>query len=200
MLITELGYFALLLALVIALLQAILPAVGVIKHQVQWQRLAPSLSVAQFVAMSVSFGALMVGFIYNDFSLVYVASHSNSLLPWYYKLSATWGGHEGSLLLWITILSAWCMLVSVFSRALPLDMRARVMSVLGMIQTMMLLMLIFTSSPFERTLPNIPIDGVDLNPLLQDPGLIFIRQCFIWAMWVWRCLLRFVWQHCGQGD
>lgn len=173
MLITELGYFALLLALVIALLQAILPAVGVIKHQVQWQRLAPSLSVAQFVAMSVSFGALMVGFIYNDFSLVYVASHSNSLLPWYYKLSATWGGHEGSLLLWITILSAWCMLVSVFSRALPLDMRARVMSVLGMIQTMMLLMLIFTSSPFERTLPNIPIDGVDLNPLLQDPGLIF---------------------------
>ncbi|MFL1732147.1 heme lyase CcmF/NrfE family subunit [Moraxella oculi] len=173
MLITELGYFALLLALVIALLQAILPAIGVVKHQIHWQRLAPSLAVAQFLAMLVSFAALMMGFIYNDFSLVYVASHSNSLLPWYYKLSATWGGHEGSLLLWVTILAAWCMLVAVFSRALPLDMRARVLSVLGMVQVMMLLMLIFTSSPFERTLPNLPVDGVDLNPLLQDSGLIF---------------------------
>ncbi|MDO4441814.1 MAG: heme lyase CcmF/NrfE family subunit [Moraxella sp.] len=173
MLITELGYFALILALVIAILQAILPTIGVIKNQVQWQRLAPSLATAQFVAMAVSFGTLMVGFLYNDFSLVYVASHSNSLLPWYYKLSATWGGHEGSLLLWMTILATWCMLVAVFSRGLPLDMRARVLSVLAMVQVMMLLMLIFTSSPFERTLPNIPVDGVDLNPLLQDPGLIF---------------------------
>ncbi|MFA9485566.1 MULTISPECIES: heme lyase CcmF/NrfE family subunit [unclassified Moraxella] len=173
MLITELGYFALILALVIAILQAILPAIGVIKNQVQWQRLAPSLATALFVAMAVSFGALMIGFLYNDFSLVYVASHSNSLLPWYYKLSATWGGHEGSLLLWMTILATWCMLVAVFSRGLPLDMRARVLSILAMVQVMMLLMLIFTSSPFERTLPNIPVDGVDLNPLLQDPGLIF---------------------------
>lgn len=173
MLITELGYFALILALVLALLQAILPTVGVIKNQVQWQRLAPSLSVAQFLTMMISFCALVAGFIYNDFSLVYVASHSNSLLPWYYKISATWGGHEGSLLLWLTILATWCMLVAVFSRALPLDMRARVLSVLAMVQVMMLLMLIFTSNPFDRTLPNIPVDGTDLNPLLQDLGLIF---------------------------
>lgn len=173
MLITELGYFALLLALVLAILQAVLPTIGIIKHQVQWQRLAPSLAVALFFAMMVSFLALMAGFLYNDFSLVYVASHSNSLLPWYYKLSATWGGHEGSLLLWLMILATWCMLVAVFSRALPLDMRARVMAVLGMIQVMMLVMLIFTSSPFSRTLPNLPVDGADLNPLLQDPGLIF---------------------------
>lgn len=173
MLITELGYFALLLALVLAILQAVLPTIGIIKHQVQWQRLAPSLAVALFFAMMVSFLALMAGFLYNDFSLVYVASHSNSLLPWYYKLSATWGGHEGSLLLWLTILATWCMLVAVFSRALPLDMRARVLAVLGMIQVMMLVMLIFTSSPFSRTLPNLPVDGADLNPLLQDPGLIF---------------------------
>ena len=173
MLITELGYFALLLALVLAILQAVLPTIGMIKHQVQWQRLAPSLAVALFFAMMVSFLALMAGFLYNDFSLVYVASHSNSLLPWYYKLSATWGGHEGSLLLWLTILATWCMLVAVFSRALPLDMRARVLAVLGMIQVMMLVMLIFTSSPFSRTLPNLPVDGADLNPLLQDPGLIF---------------------------
>ncbi|OOR91070.1 c-type cytochrome biogenesis protein CcmF [Moraxella caviae] len=173
MLITELGYFALLLALVLAILQAVLPTLGVLRNQVQWQRLAPSLAVAQFLAMSVSFAALMYGFLYNDFSLVYVASHSNSLLPWYYKLSATWGGHEGSLLLWLTILAAWCFLVAVFSRGLPLDMRARVLAVLGGIQVMMLVMLIFTSSPFDRSLPNLPVDGADLNPLLQDPGLIF---------------------------
>lgn len=173
MLITELGYFALLLAFVLAILQAILPAIGVMRHQVQWQKLAPSLATAQFLAMMMSFLALIAGFLYNDFSLVYVASHSNSLLPWYYKLSATWGGHEGSLLLWMTILAAWCMLVSVFSRGLPLDIRARVLSILAMIQVMMLTMLIFTSSPFVRVLPNLPVDGTDLNPLLQDPGLIF---------------------------
>lgn len=173
MLITELGYFALLLAFVLAILQAILPAIGVIKHQGQWQRLAPSLAMAQFLAMSASFLALIMGFLYNDFSLVYVAKHSNSLTPWYYKLSATWGGHEGSLLLWMSILATWCMLVSVFSRGLPLDMRARVLSVLGAVQTMMLAMLIFTSSPFDRVLPNLPVDGADLNPMLQDPGLIF---------------------------
>ncbi|STZ08391.1 Cytochrome c-type biogenesis protein CcmF [Moraxella caprae] len=173
MLITELGYFALLLALVLAILQTVLPALGVIKHQTAWQRLAPSLAVAGFLVMLVSFVALMAGFLYNDFSLVYVAGHSNSLLPWYYKLSATWGGHEGSLLLWLTILSTWCMLVAVCSRGLPLDMRARVLSVLGGVQVMMLAMLTFTSSPFVRTLPNLPVDGADLNPLLQDPGLIF---------------------------
>ncbi len=173
MIITELGYFALLLAFVLAMLQAVLPTLGVIKQQVPYQRLAPSLAVAQWLAMTVSFFGLMAGFLYNDFSLVYVAKHSNSLLPWFYKLSATWGGHEGSLLLWITILATWCMLVAVFSRALPLDMRARVLAILGMVQTMMLAMLIFTSSPFDRTLPNLPVDGADLNPLLQDPGLIF---------------------------
>ncbi|TWV81613.1 heme lyase CcmF/NrfE family subunit [Moraxella sp. VT-16-12] len=173
MLITELGYFALLLALVLAILQAVLPTLGVLKHQVPWQRLAPSLAVAGSLAMGLSFLGLVAGFLYNDFSLVYVASHSNSLLPWYYKLSATWGGHEGSLLLWVLILATWGMMVAVFSRGLPLDMRARVLAVLGMVQTMMLLMLVFTSSPFNRTLPNLPVDGADLNPLLQDPGLIF---------------------------
>ncbi|MDO4427551.1 MAG: heme lyase CcmF/NrfE family subunit [Moraxella sp.] len=173
MLITEFGYFLLLIALVLAVLQAVLPTQGVIKAQVQWQRLAPSFAVAGFLALLGSFFCLMAGFYYNDFSLVYVASHSNSLLPWYYKLSATWGGHEGSLLLWLTILAGWGAMVAFFSRALPLDMRARVLAVLGMVQVMMLSMLIFTSSPFERTLPNLPVDGTDLNPLLQDPGLIF---------------------------
>lgn len=173
MLITELGYFLLLVGFVLAVLQAVLPTLGLMLHKVQWQRLAPSLAIAGFLALLGSFLCLMAGFYYNDFTLTYVAAHSNSLLPWYYKLSATWGGHEGSLLLWMTILGAWCALVAIFSRALPLDMRARVLAVLAMVQVMMLAMLIFSSSPFERVLPNIPVDGTDLNPLLQDPGLIF---------------------------
>ncbi|WP_019672786.1 heme lyase CcmF/NrfE family subunit [Psychrobacter lutiphocae] len=173
MVITELGYFALVASLILALLQVVLPSFGITREQPHLQRLAPSLAWAQFVAVFVSFLTLMAGFYYNDFSLVYVAQHSNSLLPWYYKLSATWGGHEGSLLLWVTILAAWSALVAWFSRGLPLNMRARVLVILAAVQFMMLAMLIFTSSPFDRTLPNIPVDGADLNPLLQDPGLIF---------------------------
>ncbi len=172
MLITELGYFALLAALILAILQVVLPTIGVMRDHVAWQRLAPSLAWAQFAAMITSFGALMAGFYYNDFSLVYVSQHSNTLLPWYYKLSATWGGHEGSLLLWMTIMATWCALVSYFSRGLPLSMRARVLVILAGVQMMMLAMLIFTSSPFDRTLPNLPVDGADLNPVLQDFGLI----------------------------
>ncbi|MGP5515717.1 heme lyase CcmF/NrfE family subunit [Psychrobacter alimentarius] len=172
MLITELGYFALLAAFMLAILQVVLPTIGVMRDHVAWQRLAPSLAWAQFAAMITSFAALMAGFYYNDFSLVYVTQHSNTLLPWYYKLSATWGGHEGSLLLWMTIMATWCALVSYFSRGLPLSMRARVLVILAGVQAMMLAMLIFTSSPFERTLPNLPVDGADLNPVLQDFGLI----------------------------
>lgn len=173
MVITELGYFALVASMILALLQVVLPTIGIARNQSHLQRLAPSLAWSQFVAVLVSFLTLMAGFFYNDFTLVYVAQHSNSLLPWYYKLSATWGGHEGSLLLWVTILAGWSAMVAWFSRGLPLNMRARVLVILGAVQLMMLAMLIFTSSPFERTLPNVPVDGADLNPLLQDPGLIF---------------------------
>jgi len=173
MVITELGYFALVASMVLALLQVVLPTFGIVRQQPHLQRLAPSLAWAQFVAVGLSFLALMAGFYYNDFTLVYVAQHSNSLLPWYYKLSATWGGHEGSLLLWVTILAGWSSMVAWFSRGLPLNMRARVLVILAAVQLMMLAMLIFTSSPFDRTLPNVPVDGADLNPLLQDPGLIF---------------------------
>ena len=172
MLITELGYFALLVAFVLAILQVVLPTRGIVKHNVALHRLAPSLAWAQFAMMMFSFLALVAGFYYNDFSLEYVTQHSNSLLPWYYRVSATWGGHEGSLLLWMTILATWAALVSFFSRGLPLSMRARVLVIMAGVQTMMLAMLIFTSSPFERTLPLLMVDGVDLNPVLQDPGLI----------------------------
>ncbi len=173
MVITELGYFALVASMILALLQVVLPTIGIARNQSHLQRLAPSLAWSQFVAVLISFLTLMAGFFYNDFTLVYVAQHSNSLLPWYYKLSATWGGHEGSLLLWVTILAGWSAMVAWFSRGLPLNMRARVLVILGAVQLMMLAMLIFTSSPFDRTLPNVPVDGADLNPLLQDPGLIF---------------------------
>lgn len=174
--ITEFAYLALLLALVLVSCQVLLPFWGSMSKKPHIQLallpLAPSLAVAQMFAMLMAFFGLMAGFLYNDFSLLYVVQHSNSLLPWYYKLSATWGGHEGSLLLWVTILAIWGALVAWRSGHLPLKVRAKVLVVLASIQWMMLLMLIVTSSPFKRTLPNIAIDGMDLNPLLQDPGLI----------------------------
>nr|WP_315040965.1 heme lyase CcmF/NrfE family subunit [uncultured Moraxella sp.] len=173
MLITELGYVALVSALVIAMLQVIFPTIGVLKNQPAWQKLAGSLAVSQFFAVGFSFLALMYGFYANDFTLKYVAGQSNSLLPWYYRLSATWGGHEGSLLLWVAILATWGMAVALFSKSLPLAMRARVLVIIAGVQLMMVAMVIFVSSPFDRSLPNIPVDGKDLNPLLQDPGLIF---------------------------
>ncbi len=168
----ELGHFLLMTGLVIALLQALLPTFGVLRRQLLWQQLAPSLAMAQFLALLGSLLCLAIAFLNNDFSLTYVAGHSNSLLPWYYQLSAVWGGHEGSLLLWVTILAGWCAAVAVFSRGLPLDMRARVLAILGAVQVGMLSFVVFTSSPFESSLPMLPVDGQDLNPLLQDFGLI----------------------------
>ncbi len=168
----ELGAFALILAGVAALLQALIPLWGILSRQPAWQQLAASLTLAQMLALLLSFGCLMTAFLHNDFSLRYVAEHSNSLLPWYYQLSAVWGGHEGSLLLWVTILALWSGLVAVLGRTLPLDMLARVLSILGMVSSAMIAFVICTSSPFIHTLPMLPVDGADLNPLLQDFGLI----------------------------
>jgi cytochrome c-type biogenesis protein CcmF len=168
----ELGSFALLMAGVVALLLALIPLWGVLSRQVHWQMLAPTLALAQMVSLLVSFACLMTAFLSNDFSLRYVAEHSNSLLPWYYQMSAVWGGHEGSLLLWVTILSLWSGGVAIFGRALPLDMLARVLSILGMVSVAMIAFIVFTSSPFHHLLPELPVDGADLNPLLQDFGLI----------------------------
>jgi cytochrome c-type biogenesis protein CcmF len=120
----------------------------------------------------ISFICLGYAFATDDFSVAYVANHSNSQLPAQYKLSAIWGGHEGSLLLWALILTGWTLAVSIFSKDLPLDMLARVLSVMGMISIGFILFLLLTSSPFERYLPRFPADGADLNPLLQDFGLI----------------------------
>lgn len=168
----ELGHYALILALVFAGLQALVPLMGTATGRVQWMLMARPLSWGQFAFLLISFLFLVFSFVNDDFSVAYIANHSNSLLPVQYKVSAVWGGHEGSLLLWVFLLSAWTLAVSIFSRNLPLDILARALAVMGLISVGFLLFMLFTSNPFDRLLPNFPSDGADLNPLLQDFGLI----------------------------
>ncbi len=170
--IPEVGEFALILALCMSFVLAIVPLVGTIRHNALWMSFARPLATGQFLFLLISILCLGYSFAIDDFSVAYVANHSNSQLPFQYKLSAVWGGHEGSLLLWGFILGGWTVAVSCFSRSLPLDMLARVLSVLGMVAFGFLLFTLLTSSPFERYLPRFPSDGADLNPLLQDIGLI----------------------------
>ena len=170
--IPELGHLAMILALCLAVVQASLPLIGAWRGDRQWMGLARPAAWGQFAFLLFSFLCLTQAFLVDDFSVAYVAKNSNSALPWFYKFSAVWGAHEGSLLLWALILGAWTFAVSIFSRQLPEVMLARVLSVMGMISVGFLLFLIVTSNPFERLLPNAPTDGRDLNPLLQDIGLI----------------------------
>lgn len=169
----ELGQFALVLAAVVALLQGTLPWLGVVRGEPRIQAIARTAAYAQFALLALSFAGLTAAFLLNDFSVDYVARQSNTLLPVWYKISAVWGGHEGSLLLWVLVLAGWTAAVARFSQALPLVMTARVLAILGLISTAMLSFVLFTSNPFNRLLPDFPIEGNDLNPLLQDPGLIF---------------------------
>ncbi|UUY10630.1 heme lyase CcmF/NrfE family subunit [Pseudomonas sp. J452] len=168
----ELGHLALILALCLTLVQASLPLIGAWRGDRQWMSLAQPAAWGQFAFLLFAFACLTWSFMVDDFSVAYVASNSNSALPWYYKFSAVWGAHEGSLLLWALILGGWTFAVSIFSRQLPEVMLARVLAVMGMISIGFLLFLILTSNPFERLLPDMPQDGRDLNPLLQDIGLI----------------------------
>jgi len=168
----ELGHFALILALVFACLQAVIPLMGTHLGRTQWMVMSRPLSWGQLAFLALSFLALAISFVQDDFSVAYVANNSNSLLPVQYKISAVWGSHEGSLLLWVLLLSVWTVAVSIFSRNLPIDILARVLAIMGLISIGFLLFMLFTSNPFERVLPNIPLDGQDLNPLLQDFGLI----------------------------
>jgi cytochrome c-type biogenesis protein CcmF len=170
--IPEYGHFALILALALALLLATVPLYGAIKNNAYCMALSRSLAAGQFVFVLIAFAVLAYVFIVDDFSVTLAANHSNSELPLIYKICAVWGNHEGSLLLWVLILSGWSLAVAIFSRQLPLDILARVLSVMGMISIGFLLFLLFTSNPFLRNLPNIPLDGNDLNPLLQDFGMI----------------------------
>ncbi|ATG73228.1 heme lyase NrfEFG subunit NrfE [Zobellella denitrificans] len=171
--IPEIGQFTLILALAATVILSIYPMLGAARGNVSMMLLARPLAYAQFGFLLVSFLCLTWAFIEHDFTVLYVASNSNSLLPLEYRISAVWGAHEGSLLLWVLILAGWTAAVARFSRALPLEAVARVLSVMGMVGIGFLLFVLLTSNPFERTLPYFPVDGRDLNPLLQDPGLIF---------------------------
>ncbi|SHM98873.1 heme lyase CcmF/NrfE family subunit [Phytopseudomonas punonensis] len=170
--IPELGHLAMILALCLALVQATLPLIGAWRGDRQWMSLAQPAAWGQFAFLVFAFACLTYAFMVDDFSVAYVAQNSNTALPWYYKFSAVWGAHEGSLLLWALILGGWTFAVAIFSRQLPEEMLARVLGVMGIISVGFLLFLIVTSNPFTRLLPNVPADGRDLNPLLQDFGLI----------------------------
>jgi len=168
----ELGQLALLLAFVLALLLSALPLLGAQRGHEALMRSARPLAYALLAAVTVSYALLTVAFELHDFSVAYVAKNSNTLLPPMYRISAVWGAHEGSLLLWVLILCLWIAAVALFSKRLPDAVRARVLSVMGMVALGFLAFTVITSNPFERMLPA-PLEGHDLNPLLQDPGLIF---------------------------
>ncbi|GAB2996770.1 c-type cytochrome biogenesis protein CcmF [Arenimonas maotaiensis] len=168
----ELGQLALLLAFVLALLLSALPLLGAQRGHEALMRSARPLAYALLAAVTVSYVLLTVAFELHDFSVAYVAKNSNTLLPPMYRISAVWGAHEGSLLLWVLILCLWIAAVALFSKRLPDAVRARVLSVMGMVALGFLAFTVITSNPFERMLPA-PLEGHDLNPLLQDPGLIF---------------------------
>jgi len=171
--IPEFGQLALIIALLLAICLSVIPMAGSFNGRLVWMTSARSLTVGLFVFIAIAFAILTWSFYTDDFSVAYVAQNSNQLLPTQYKISAVWGGHEGSLLLWALVLAGWTLAVSIFSSKLPIDVLARVLSVMGMISVGFLIFMIATSNPFDRILPNIPHDGSDLNPLLQDPGLIF---------------------------
>jgi cytochrome c-type biogenesis protein CcmF len=170
--IPELGHYALILALCVALIQGILPLLGAHYGRREFLVLARPAAQAAFLLLAIAFGTLAWSFYANDFSVLYVAEHSNSQLPVIYRLGAVWGGHEGSLLLWIFLLSTWTILVAQLSKALDEFMVARVIGVLGLVSSGLLLFVLTASNPFERLLPAAQ-DGRSLNPLLQDPGLVF---------------------------
>jgi cytochrome c-type biogenesis protein CcmF len=169
--IPELGTFALILALCVTLAQGTLPLIGAHTGQQQWIALARPAAIVQALLLALAFGCLTTAFVQNDFSVLYVAQHSNTLLPLQYRVAAVWGGHEGSLLLWVLMLVLWALAVALLSRQLPDHMVARVLGVLGLVSAGFLLFILLTSNPFERLLPGAE-EGRDLNPLLQDPGLI----------------------------
>lgn len=168
----ELGLYSLILAFFASLMQAVIPLWGAWKRKPLWMAFAQPMAVAQFFFLLIAYIILTVCFLNDVFSDAYVAENSNTLLPWYYKICAVWGAHEGSMLLWALLLSFWGVAVTLFSRRLPRDFLARVLGVMGVISLGFLSFIIETSSPFQRILPNPPQNGVDLNPMLQDPGLI----------------------------
>lgn len=169
--IPELGHFALIIAFAIAIVQSVVPLIGAAKNDSALIAMARPAALAQFLFIGLAYAALTHAFIVHDFSVLYVSQHSNLVQPLMYRISGVWGSHEGSLLLWSLILSIWTIAVAAYSRSLPEILMARVLAVMAMISTGFIAFMLFTSNPFERIFPT-PLDGNELNPLLQDPGLI----------------------------
>ena len=167
----EIGQLCLILALCVAAIQSVLPVAGAQFGNPAWIAVARPAAVTQLLFIALAFICLSWAFVENDFSVLYVATNSNSELPLMFRLAAVWGAHEGSLLLWVLILAIWTSAVALLSRTLPDVVVAQVLGVMGMISLGFLLFILFTSNPFERLFP-VPLDGNDLNPLLQDPALI----------------------------
>ncbi|WP_300270914.1 heme lyase CcmF/NrfE family subunit [Halomonas sp.] len=172
LMIPEIGHYALVIAMLMAAVQGVMPLAGAATRRPLWMAYARPMAAGQFLFVAIAYACLTASYMLDDFSVANVANNSNSLLPWYYKFSAVWGNHEGSVLLWSLLLAAWGYFAARFSRELPRDMVARVLGVLGLVATGFLAFVLITSNPFERLLPNVPSDGADLNPLLQDIGLI----------------------------
>ncbi|MEG3192611.1 heme lyase CcmF/NrfE family subunit [Lysobacter sp. D1-1-M9] len=167
----ELGQIALIVALLVAIVQSVLPLVGAHRGIAPWMALARPSAYAQLALVGIAYAILTHAFVTQDFSVQYVAQHSNSLLPMLYRYTAVWGSHEGSLLLWVLVIALWTAAVARFSQRLPASVIARVLGVMGVVSAGFLAFLIFTSNPFTRLLPA-ALEGRDLNPLLQDPGMI----------------------------
>jgi cytochrome c-type biogenesis protein CcmF len=168
----ELGNFSLVIAMIMGILLSIYPMWGAHKNHQLMMATAKPLAIGMFLFTAFAYMCLTQGFLTDDFSIAYVANTSNSTLPIYYKITAVWGGHEGSFLLWVLIFSIWTVAVALFSNAIPLRMVARVLAILGMVGVGFYLFMLLTSNPFDSLLPFYPIDGKDLNPLLQDFGMI----------------------------
>ncbi|MEC9365084.1 MAG: heme lyase CcmF/NrfE family subunit [Sinimarinibacterium flocculans] len=169
--IPELGHFAMLAAFAVAVIQFVVPFAGTWKREPRWMAVGASAAQAQFALILIAYACLTWAFVERDWSVAYVAANAHSQLPLMYRISAVWGAHEGSMLLWMLMLTGWGAAVSVFSRSLPRDVQAQVLAVLGALCIGFLLFMLLTSNPFERHFP-VPEDGRDLNPLLQDPGLV----------------------------
>jgi cytochrome c-type biogenesis protein CcmF len=169
--IPELGHFLLLLALGVALAQGVIPLIGAHRARTDWQALARPATTVQALLVTAAMVCLLVSFLRHDFSVLYVASNSNTALPLQYRIAGIWGGHEGSLLLWVLMLNVWTLAVARFSKSLPLVFVARILGVMGLVSAGFLLFMLLTSNPFDRLLPA-AAEGRDLNPLLQDPGMV----------------------------
>ncbi len=170
--IPEIGHFALILCLALSIVQGVLPLVGAAKGNRALMAVARPAAAANAFFGTVAIGCLAYSFYLSDFTVLNVANNSNSLLPWYYKVAATWGSHEGSILFWTVTLGWWGAAVAFCARRLPAEMVARVTGVLGLVGMGFLLFMLLTSNPFLRLFPA-PAEGADLNPLLQDPGMVF---------------------------